>query len=321
MIVESAFKPAWWLANPHAQTMYATLLRKISLPYMRFERLELSDGDFIDLAWIDGGLSVEAPLVILLHGLGGNYRSQYIQAQIVRYKRMGWRAVVVHLRGASDEPNRMLRAYHLGDTADFNFFLHRLHEREPHTRKMGVGFSLGGSVLLKWLGEHSTQQILSAAVAVSVPFQPGLGADRLNQGFSRIYQNYLLKRLHQHFLRKMQDKPDAQFLQTLQTCRCFWTFDDRITAPLNGFENVHEYYRVASAKAYLCKIATPTLIIHALDDPFMTPEAVPNPEELAPSVTLELSQQGGHVGFVGSTKWGRPKYWLDDRITEFFNES
>lgn len=123
MISVSAFKPAWWLTNPHAQTMYATFLRRMApLQHPRDERLELPDGDFIDLVWFDSDVPQDAPLVILLHGLGGTWRSHYIQAQLLRYKQCGWRAVVMHLRGAGPEPNRMLRAFHGGDTADLHYF-------------------------------------------------------------------------------------------------------------------------------------------------------------------------------------------------------
>ncbi len=319
MIVVSAFKPAWWLTNPHAQTMYAAVVRNITVPYTRAERLELPDGDFVDLVWLDGGLTHDAPLVVLLHGLGGTWNSQYIKAQMVRYKQLGWRSVVMQLRGAGSEPNRMLRAFHAGDTADLDYFLHALAVREPHTKKMGVGFSLGGNILLKWLGENSTQELLSAAVAVSVPFQLSSVADRLNQGFSRLYQKRLLNELHQHFLRKMQRHPNEDMLRKLQNCHCFWTFDNDITAYLNGFDNVHTYYRESSCKAYLRSITTPTLVLHALDDPFMTPAVVPNLAELSSSISLELSQHGGHVGFVSGMIPGHPKFWLDDRIAEFFS--
>ncbi|MCX7090447.1 MAG: hydrolase [Legionellales bacterium] len=317
MIVISGFKPAWWLANPHAQTIYASFARKKTVLDTRSERLELPDGDFVELVWFDCGLSSDAPLVILLHGLGGTASSQYIKAQMTSYKQWGWRSVVMNLRGAGSEPNRMLRSFHAGDTVDLNYFLHTLHAREPHTKKMGVGFSLGGNILLKWLGEHSAQELLSAAVAVSVPFQLSSVADRLNQGFSRLYQKHLLNGLRQHFLRKMQKNSNQDLLQKLRDCHCFWTFDNDITAPLNGFDSVHSYYRESSCKSYLRHISTPTLVLHALDDPFMTSDVVPSLAELSPSISLELSQHGGHVGFISGTVPGYPKFWLDDRIAEF----
>lgn len=319
MISVSAFKPAWWLTNPHAQTMYATFLRRMApLQYPRDERLELPDGDFIDLVWFDSDVPQDAPLVILLHGLGGTWRSHYIQAQLLRYKQCGWRAVVMHLRGAGPEPNRMLRAFHGGDTADLHYFLHTLATREPHTQKMGVGFSLGGNILLKWLGEHHAQDVISAAVGVSVPFQLNVVADRLNQGFSRVYQTYLLDKLRRHFLQKMQKNPDEDLLRKLEVCKSFWTFDNDITAYLNGFDSATTYYRESSCVRYLHHITIPTLIVHALDDPFMTPDIVPTFNELSSSIELEISPHGGHVGFISGTTPGYPQFWLDNRVAEFF---
>lgn len=318
MILKSTFKPAWWLPNAHAQTLYPYVFRNVDAPYFRCERLELPDGDFVDLSWVEGGLFEDAPLVVLLHGLCGTGDSQYIKAQINRYQQMGWRSVVMQFRGAGSEPNRKMRAYHSGDTADLNYFMQVLAQREPHTQKMGVGFSLGGNVLLKWLGENSTQTVFSAAVAVSVPFQLNLVADRMNRGFSRLYRNHLLHNLRNQFIRKMEHNPNEEFLRIVKACHCFWTFDDKVTAPLNGFDSVHSYYREASSKAYLAHITIPTLIIHALDDPFMTPAAIPTLADLSSSTTLELSERGGHVGFVMGAIPGRPVFWLDQRIPEFF---
>lgn len=316
MIAESSFKPAWWLHNAHAQTLYPTLLRQIKAPIDRRERFELPDGDFVDLAWALNGLASDAPLVILLHGLGGDASSKYIAGLLKACNQQGWRGVLMHFRGASHEPNRLVRAYHSGDTGDIHCLLEVLMKREPHTKKALVGISLGGNVALKWLGEQGVQSFVHAAVAVSVPFQLRLVADRINQGFSRIYQSYLLNRLRQVFSRKLA-KHGGLSAKDIESCDCFWTFDDRITAPLHGYANVHDYYRKASSRQYLAAIATPTLIIHALDDPFMTPDVIPREEELSDDITLEISRKGGHVGFIEGTIPGFPTYWLDKRVPQF----
>lgn len=323
MIVQSTFKPAWWLTNPHAQTMFPTLTRRIQSPIVREERLELPDGDFIDLAWAEQGLSPDAPLVIFLHGLGGSVQSTYVAGQMQAYHRHGWRTVVMHFRGASREPNRLPRAYHSGDTADLHYFLQRLAEREPSTKKAVVGISLGGNVLLKWLGEQGPQILIDTAVAVSVPFSLHAVADRINRGFSKYYQAYLMKRMRAMFMQKRDRYPDmlTDYVHDLEHVSCFWTFDDRITAPLHGYPHVHAYYREASSRQYLASIATPTLVIHALDDPFMTPEVIPKEHELSEYVTLELSQKGGHVGFIAGRTVGKPSYWLDQRIPEFLQQT
>lgn len=319
MIIKSAFRPAWWLANNHMQTMYSTFMRHVKAPIDKTERFELPDGDFVDLAWAVNGLSPDAPLVIFLHGLGGSADSTYVAGQLRAFNQNGWRAVLMHFRGASNEPNRLPRAYHSGDTGDLDCFLHALAKAEPNTKKALVGFSLGGNVALKWLGKHTSQSIIQAAVAVSVPFQLRLVADTINHGFARFYQSHLLKRLRKVFIRKLAAHGDSLpfTLKELEELRCFWTFDENITARLHGFPHVHAYYRESSSSQYLINITTPTLLIHALDDPFMTQDALPRADELSPSVTLELSRRGGHVGFVSGGVPGRPIYWLDKRIPEF----
>jgi predicted alpha/beta-fold hydrolase len=298
-------------------------MRQIQSPVDSMERLELADGDFIDLAWAVNGITKESPLVILLHGLGGSMNSTYAAGLMHEFNRCGWRAVLMHFRGASSEPNRLARAYHSGDTGDLDYFVHLLAEREPETKKAVVGISLGGNVLLKWLGETGSQSLVQAAVAVSVPFQLRMVADRVGTGFSRIYQGYLLRRLRQVFERKKsiytQDTM-PQVLKDMHKWQCFWTFDENVTAPLNGFSHVHAYYRESSSRAYLSKINTPTLIIHALDDPFMTPDIVPAAEELSKSITLELSEKGGHVGFIAGRLPGKPVYWLEQRIPDYLRQ-
>ncbi len=319
MIVKSNFKPAWWLTNSHGQTLYSTLARNIQAPVDSTERIELPDGDFIDLAWSINGLDSNAPLVIILHGLGGSVESTYAGGFMRTFNRCGWRAVLMHFRGASSEPNRLPRAYHSGDTDDLNYFLNLIAQREPQTQKAVVGVSLGGNILLKWLGEQGAQTLIDAAVAISVPFQLRLVADRISRGFSRIYQEYLLRRMRQVFERKKSIFNGAlpQVFRDMDKWQCFWTFDEYVTAPLNGFPHVHAYYREASSRPYLAKIATQTLIIHALDDPFMTPEIIPGEEELAKDVTLELSAKGGHVGFITGNFPGKPIYWLEQRVPDY----
>ncbi|MBA2650833.1 MAG: hydrolase [Tatlockia sp.] len=323
MIINSTFKPAWWLPTSHSQTMYSTLMRRIKTPVDSMERLELPDGDFIDLAWAVNGLAKDSPLVVFLHGLGGSMDSTYAAGLMGVFNRCGWRSVLMHFRGASKEPNRLLRAYHSGDTGDVDYVLHCLAEREPATKKAIVGVSLGGNVLLKWLGEKSQQGLIDAAVAISVPFQLRLVANRMGEGFSRIYQDYLLRRLRQVFeLKKTGYTQETlpKVLQDMHKWQCLWTFDENVTAPLHGFPNVHAYYRESSCFNYLAKISTPTLIIHSLDDPFMTPEVVPSAENISKDIQLELSQKGGHVGFISGRVPGKPVYWLEQRIPEYLKQ-
>ena len=326
MIQPSLFKPAWWLRSAHAQTVFSTLFRRIAPAIDHWERVELPDGDFIDTAWRGDDLPSGSPLVVLLHGLSGSHQSAYIVGLMQAFYKKGWRSVVMHLRGASTEPNRHARAYHSGDTLDFDYFIKHISARDPHSPKAAVGFSLGGNVLLKWLGEQDGQAGLQAAVAVSVPFELRLVADRLNRGFSRLYQRRFIAQLHNTFNNKkahlnleLLTRAQAEALTDMERWDCFWTFDDKVTAPLNGFSDVHAYYRQASSKQYLKKITTETLIIQAQDDPFMSPEVLPKAQDLSDFVTLELSPCGGHVGFIGSNWPGKPVYWLESRIPEFLH--
>ncbi|MCL9682770.1 hydrolase [Legionella maioricensis] len=322
MIIESRFKPAWWLTNPHAQTIYSSMRHPVRASIDRIEKMDLPDGDFLNLAWSTADLPENAPLVIILHGLSGCVNSSYVARFMQAFNQQGWRAVLMHFRGAGDELNRLPRAYHSGDTADLDYLIKVLDQREPESKKFVVGVSLGGNVLLKWLGEKGpTQSIVSAAVAVSVPFVLNIVADRMNSGFSRLYQTRLLNQLKEIFARKesfLKHPPEA--IKRAAECQCFWTFDDQVTAPLHGFNSVHTYYRECSSRKYLKHITTPTLIIHALDDPFMTAEVLPSEDELSDSVILELSKKGGHVGFITGNTPGVPVYWLDQRIPEYISE-
>ncbi len=321
MIIESQFKPAWWLTNPHAQTIYSSMKHPIKPHIDKMEKLDLPDGDFVNLAWSTANLSEDSPLIIILHGLGGCVNSSYVARFMHAFNQQGWRAVLMHFRGAGQEPNKLPRAYHSGETSDLDYLVHVLQQREPNTKKVIVGVSLGGNVLLKWLGEKGSQSSITAGVAVSVPFVLNIIADRMNIGFSRFYQTHLLNSLKEVFARKanyLQDPPEA--IKKATECNCFWTFDDQVTAPLHGFSGAHAYYRESSSRQYLKNIATPTLIIHSIDDPFMTKDVIPKEEELSESVILELSKKGGHVGFISGNTPGVPAYWLDQRIPEYIRE-
>lgn len=317
MIIKSEFKPARWLKNKHGQTLYRTLTAKLQVAADFYERIELPDGDFIDLVWSTSNLNPHTPLIILLHGLGGSESSAYVASLFNAFNQSGCRAVLMNLRGANG-PNRLPRSYHGGDTADFAYVLSKLKLQEPSTKKAVVGISLGGNILLKWLGETGQQSFIDAAVAVSVPFQLGNVVQKINKGFSRIYQAHLLEKLRSLFLQKL-DIINHQLplsKQALASIKTLYDFDKQITAPLNGFSSVNEYYQKSSSRQYLCNIATPTLIIHALDDPFMTPDVLPKLNELSTDILLELSRHGGHVGFIAQ----HTRYWLEQRIPFFLKD-
>jgi predicted alpha/beta-fold hydrolase len=298
----SDFRAPWWLRSAHLQTIYAPLFRRGPSVRLERERIELEDGDFLDLDWTPGR---NGPVVLVLHGLEGSSDSPYA------------RGMLMHFRGCSGEPNRLPRTYHSGDTGDLAQVVDQLLGRGGITAIAAVGYSLGGNVLLKWLGERGTEAPIAAAVAVSVPFTLSRAADRLTTGLSRLYQRRLLGELCRKLRRKFSATASPIDLNRAENSRDFWEFDDAVTAPLHGFKDVHDYYTRASSRQYLRDIRVPTLMLHAEDDPFMTPDVVPSEEELSPSIRLELSTYGGHVGFIhGSLPW-RPRYWLEERIPAF----
>lgn len=281
---------------------------------LRRERWELPDGDFLDLDWTPAS---SGPIVIVLHGLEGSASSPYARGILHAIDAWGWRGLLMHFRGCSGEPNRLPRTYHSGETRDLDALVDRIGTQYPGEPLAVIGYSVGGNVLLKWLGETGTGTHIRCAVAVSVPFELHGAADRLERGVSRLYQWWLLSKLRASLQRKARLRLLPHAVGDLPRLRTFRAWDDRVTAPLHGFSGVEEYYRVASSRQYIKDIQTPTLILHARDDPFMTPDVIPGPSQLSPSVTFELSERGGHVGFISGNIPGRPRYWLEERIPRF----
>ena len=305
-IVASSFQSPWWLAGPHRQTIWNTVIgRKPNVP-LRRERFELSDGDFVDLDWLEGG---QGPIVIVLHGLDGSSDSPYARGVLKSVQDLGWRGLILNFRGCSGEPNRLMRAYHSGDTGDIAEVATALRNHEPDTPLLGVGYSLGGNVLLKWLGETGNENPLSGAVAVSVPFNLDTCADCLTQGLSRVYERRFVRGLKTQY--GLKAPPDS--LPSIRTIR---EWDEHVTAPIHGFEGATDYYTRCSSGPFLALITVPTLVLHAADDPFMNESVIPQEADLSPQVTLEISATGGHVGFVTGSPW-RPVYWLEERIPAY----
>jgi uncharacterized protein len=295
------------------QTLWPVFARRRLHVALRRERLELPDGDFVDIDWTEGD---RGPVVLILHGLEGSSKSHYARGMLQALHRRGWRGAVMHHRGCSGEPNRLPRGYHSGETGDVKHVISELKHREPETPLAVVGYSLGGNVLLKWLGETGATSI-RAAVAVSVPFLLDRCAARLDRGFSRLYQWELVRRLRATIERKRRRIAMPLPVRDLSPLRTFREFDEHVTAPLHGFGGADHYYRVSSSRQYLKTIAVPTLLVQATDDPFVSADAIPQPTELAPSIQLDLHPRGGHVGFVaGPVPW-HARYWLDERIPEF----
>ncbi|CAG8864438.1 hypothetical protein PS627_01030 [Pseudomonas fluorescens] len=323
----TAFRPAIGLANPHLQTLWGPLWRRIpELPRTR-ERLWLVDGDFLDLDW-HGPHQPDAPLVLVLHGLTGSSGSPYVKGLQLALQQRGWASVAVNWRGCSGEPNLLARSYHSGASEDLAETIAHLRAQRPLAPLYAVGYSLGGNILLKYLGESGSASQLQAAVAVSVPFRLDECADRIGLGFSRVYQAHFMramltyvkdKQRHFQHLGHHEHLATLARLGELRKLRNFWDFDGRVTAPLNGFQDAHDYYRRSSSRYYLGQNRTPTLIIQSSDDPFVFSHSLPSAGELAPQTHFELHSRGGHVGFVdGSLR--NPGYYLERRIPQWLVE-
>ncbi len=313
------FRPAWWLPGAHLQTLWPNLLRRVARPALQRERIELADGDFLDLDWANEDADDNTtPLILILHGLEGSADSRYVRGLMHSLRSQGLRGVVMHFRGCSGVPNRLARSYHSGETGDLDIVIQHLRAHHPDAPLAAVGYSLGGNVLLKYLGERNHTTTLCCAVAISVPMLLERAAWRMARGASRLYQWHLLTQLrhslHEKFTRRTLVPPVP--LKDLRKLRTFYQFDDAITAPLHDFCSADDYYARASSRPYLKNITIPTLIIHAQDDPFMTLDVLPSREELPTSVTLEVSRHGGHVGFISGPPWA-PRYWLEQRIPAY----
>lgn len=316
------FSPAAGLGNCHLQTVFARFHRPQPWVHTEGRWYDTPDGDRLALHTPRPLEDNPArPLVLVLHGLEGSVASPYAQGLMESLLGQDYQVAVMHFRGCGGIPNRLPRAYHSGDSEDPRWLAGELKRQLPNTPIMAVGYSLGGNVLLKWLGEDGQGSPLSAAVAVSAPMDLHACSRRIDSGLSRVYQRHLLRCLRVSLQQKAADPNLAAAMPGLDVeahFSNFRQFDNAFTAPLHGFRDVDDYYTRASSKPLLRNIRVPTLIIHAVDDPFICPSAIPSESEISPSVDLEVSDRGGHVGFVGGSLW-RPHYWLEWRIPNFLN--
>jgi len=313
------FKPAWWLPGPHSQTIYASLFRK-HVPLKTVpERLDLDDGDFLDLVWdADNYKDHTKAIVIILHGMGGSIHSSYALSLMQSISLSGCRPLFMHFRGASGEPNRFARSYHAGETADLAFVIRYLQSTNPAPAISAVGISLGGNVLLKYLGETGLHSPLKSAVTISNPFNLAETSKHIGSGLARLYQRYLLHHLRKQVEPKLSLPGFPISAKDLRRIKSLREFDELLTAPLHGFASADHYYEASSSLRFLKSIERPCLIIYADDDPLMPPGLIPHTSQLSPHIQLELTKGGGHVGFVSGARPGQARLWFCDRVQEFF---
>lgn len=316
------FRPMIGARNPHMQTMLPRLIRRRLRFTPWWQRIDTPDGDFIDLAWSEHPSKAQhKPRLVVFHGLEGSLHSPYAHGLIHAAKQRGWLGVVMHFRGCSGEPNRMNRIYHSGETNDASYFLDWLRQRYGDRPTAAVGFSLGGNMLACLMAQQEKACSLVAGVVVSAPLMLEPCCYHMEKGFSRFYQRYLLNLLKANARRKLKAWPGTLPIDRarLKRIRRIREFDDLITSKIHGFRDALDYYRRCSALPMLPQISRPTLIIHAKDDPFMDHQVIPDLDHLPPNIEYQLTEHGGHVGFVGGTL-RHPEMWLEKRIPNWLSQ-
>lgn len=312
-----------WLPNRHLMTIYAALARVPRHVPLYRERWELPDGDFLDVDRMTGARP-SAPLVIICHGLEGSSRAGYVRGVLAGLRTRGYAACAINFRSCSGTPNRLQRFYHSGETGDLAYAVEKLGAERPDRRLALVGFSLGGNVVTKYLGETgaAAPAAIRVGAVVSVPFDlagcavaldgPGLPA--------YLYRERFLRKLRPKALEKAARFPGSIDVERVKSVRLLRAFDDAATAPLHGFADAAEYYARSSSRNVLAGIARPLLVLSSEDDPFIPKETLPL-EALRknPQITLELHADGGHVGFLAGPPWRTNRY-AEERVVEFVAE-
>jgi predicted alpha/beta-fold hydrolase len=318
---EIMYSPAWWIPGGHLQTLWGKLFRRQHPAPTTLERWDTPDGDFLEIHRLPG--PQRSPRLLLLHGLEGSARSHYAQGLLGEAARRGWAADLLIFRSCGSELNRTRRFYHSGETTDLAFALEKIVAEFPEAPVAVAGVSLGGNVLLKFLGERGTNlpPQLAAAAAISVPFDLARSSQRINRGFSTMYQRFFLESLKRKAQEKLARFPDLARPGTIAAIRTLEDFDNVITAPIHGYRDADDYYARASSLPDLRRIRLNTLLLSAVDDPMLPPEVLEKVRAAArenPALHIEFVRRGGHAGFVtGSLPW-RPFYYAEYRVGEFF---
>lgn len=312
------FRPPWWLRGRHGQTAFAPLFRRLPPVDRHIERLTTPDGDFLNVH-LHGG-STGKPLVVMLHGLEGSAHSHYIIGLHHAFARLDWSSAVMEFRSCGPEMNRARRLYHSGETSDLDLVVRHFLSRGFEELYL-VGFSLGGNVLAKWLGElgpEAPAQVRAAAV-VSVPFDLAASAAYFERTLWGLYGRRFLRSLIPKAVEKARQYPGCLDLDRVRRCRTFRDFDTHATARLHGFRDADDYWAKSSSKPFLARIARPTLLVASADDPFIPAASLPRLEaDSSPWLYPQFTEKGGHVGFIGGARLFRLLYWAEDHVVRFF---
>ena len=300
------------------QTIYSAVLTPAPALFYRRERWDTPDNDFIDLDWMDGDPA--GPLFVLFHGLEGSSASHYARSLMAHVRARGHTGLVVHFRGCGGEMNRLPRSYHSGDSAEIDWIMRRLRSARPHARIFVSGVSLGGNALLKWLGEQGDAacQIVNGAAAISAPMDLRASGLNLGRGFNMLYTKMFLATMKKKGQDKLSQFPTLFDGEAMHRARNLYEFDNVVTAPLHGYRDTDDYWSRGSAKPVMPHITVPTLVVNALNDPFIPPASLPRGAEVSRHVHLEYPATGGHVGFVARPFPGDLD-WLPRRLLHHFD--
>jgi uncharacterized protein len=321
MASDIIYSSAWWIPGGHLQTLWGKLFRRQPVAPTMLEQWDTPDGDFLEIHRLAAKPS--APRMLLLHGLEGGVASHYAQGLLNEASRRGWGADLLVFRSCGSELNRTRRFYHSGETGDLGFVLDRIVTEFPNAPFAVAGVSLGGNVLLKFLGERGEllPPNLIAAATISVPFDLERSSRRINHGFSRLYQRFFLRSLKAKARQKAERFPDLASVADIAALQTLEDFDNLITAPLHGFKDAHDYYERASSLNYLPSIRLNTLLLNAVDDPMLPPAVLDEVRQMVernPALKADFVRRGGHAGFIAGSIPGRPYYYAERRIGNFF---
>ena len=309
------FEPLRWLRGSHAQTVFGTLLRPGPRLPLRRERWELSDGDFLDVDRLEGPTA--APLLLVLHGLEGSSSSHYVRGLLAQARKRGWRGMALNFRSCSGEPNRLLRSYHSGETGDLGEAIRRARRESEAAPLLLAGCSLGGNVVVKWLGEQGASARVRAAAALSVPFDLKACAGALDApgAMSFVYRSRFLHTLKRKAMAKAGAFSGID-VGRVRSARTLYEFDEALTGPVHGFAGAEDYWAQSSSGPFVERVRVPLLLLSAEDDPFIPSSCLPREAASRnPCVTLETHPRGGHLGFVAGPFL--PWFWGEWRIAEF----
>lgn len=318
------YRSPGWLPGGHLQTIITARLTPPPKVLYRRERWDTPDGDdFIDVDFTASAPESDgAPLLVMFHGLESSSESHYARDLMRACIERGWLGAVPHFRGCSGELNRLPRAYHSGDSAEINWIVRRFARQFPNRPLYLVGVSLGGNAMLKWLGEtgEAARDCVRAVVGISAPLDLEAGAVSLSRGFNRLYTRMFLKTLIPKTLEKIHRFPGIADPEQVRKSRDFYDFDEWVTAPLHGFSSAVQYWRTSASKPWLKRIAVPTLLINAKNDPFMPGQYLPGPDEISPWVDCFFPEEGGHVGFPQTGGFPARLGFLPQRVFAWFDE-